>query len=115
MKLKKVVFTSLVTLLLSVPTAEVVSNSVQAAEVTSSSTQTASDSSTQTFQVPTNGISFQNEQSLNESKIGWGKGAKVAVKAVLKNRNKLVSAVGKVAGRKAAVEVEMFSIKLLPR
>ena len=60
MKLKKVVFTSLVTLLLSVPTAEVVSNSVQAAEVTSSSTQTASDSSTQTFQVPTNGISFQN-------------------------------------------------------
>ena len=61
MKLKKVVFTSLVTLLLSVPTAEVVSNSVQAAEVTSSSTQTASDSSTQTFQVPTNGISFQND------------------------------------------------------
>lgn len=114
MKLKKVVFTSLVTLLLSVPTAEVVSNSVQAAEVTSSSTQTASDSSTQTFQVPTNGISFQNEQSLNESKIGWGKGAKVAVKAVLKNRNKLVSAVGKVAGRKAAVEVGNVLNKVTP-
>lgn len=112
MKLKKSLIGLLITLVLGAPVANVTSNSVQAAD--SSDLNQNIDGETQIFVIPTEGSSVLNKQALSESKVGTTKVVKTAIKLVLKNRNKLVNAVGKVAGRGAAVKVGNALNKVMP-
>ncbi|CCK84719.1 Putative uncharacterized protein [Lactobacillus equicursoris DSM 19284 = JCM 14600 = CIP 110162] len=106
MKFKKIVACILAFLAFGTVFTDTTVSVAQAAEDTSLNQQSNND--TQVFQIPTNGINVVSDGSLNESKLAVGKSAKFVIKKVLKNKNLLIKAVDKIAGRSAAVKVGHF-------